>query len=306
MSRTSPGRPAPGPDAAGAGAPGSGAVGPGALLDALRAVQARLDADGAPAPAATPRPRVSEDARGRSLQFGDDVVQSRHDPQEPARLLLPYTRRMAGALLWHPAPRTVLMIGLGGGSLVRFLREVSPASVLAVAEINPQVVALRGPFDLPPDDGRWAVLTVDGARLLQGWAAAGAPPAALRPQVLLVDGFDADGLAAPLTTAAFFTAAAGVLARDGWLVMNLWAPAAQRRQVRQRVAAAFAGRTVFTVDDAVDEDQQVLYAGGPPHGAAHPRPVHEALARLGPGPARDCPRLHESWHEVYAAWAAQA
>jgi spermidine synthase len=53
------------------------------------------------------------------------------------------------------------MIGLGGGSLVKYCHHHLPGARVSVAEISPEVIALRDRFRIPPDDER---LEVDCAR----------------------------------------------------------------------------------------------------------------------------------------------
>ena len=60
---------------------------------------------------------VSEQGGLRSLHLGSDTVQSTMRIADPIELVLSYTRAMMGFLLFHPQPRHVAMLGLGGGSL---------------------------------------------------------------------------------------------------------------------------------------------------------------------------------------------
>ncbi|MFP6559177.1 fused MFS/spermidine synthase [Paraburkholderia sp. B3] len=133
--------------------------------------------------------------------------------RDPCALALGYTRTMMGFLLFQPSPRRISMIGLGGGSLVRYCYRYLPATVIAAVEINPEVIALRDVFRLPPDDGRFSVVCADGADYV------GEP--GHRPDVLLVDGFTAEGMPASLGTDEFYEDCRRRLSDDGVMVMNL-------------------------------------------------------------------------------------
>src|SRR2546425_2346841 len=64
------------------------------------------------------------DARGvRTLHVGGEAIQSSMRLDDPFALALDYTRCMMAFLLFHPQPREVLMIGLGGGSLPKFFHK---------------------------------------------------------------------------------------------------------------------------------------------------------------------------------------
>jgi len=56
----------------------------------------------------------------------------------PDTLELHYTRTMMSFLLFSPQPRRALMIGLGGGSIAKFMRRFMPDTQLTVVEIRPR------------------------------------------------------------------------------------------------------------------------------------------------------------------------
>ena len=93
---------------------------------------------------------VIEHAGVRYLHFGTHAHQSAHDLANPRALVLECTRRMAASLLLIEPPRDVLLLGLGGGALARFLHEALPdCSILAVERRALVVELARRYFDLP-------------------------------------------------------------------------------------------------------------------------------------------------------------
>lgn len=159
------------------------------------------------------RPMVVESSHLVSLLFDTRGVQSSMFTHDSCALAVGYTRTMMGFLLFQPRPRRISMIGLGGGSLVKYCYHHLPETIIAAIEINPEVIALRQRFHIPPDDERLEVICADGADYvtLPGH----------RPDVLLVDGFDADGLPADLGSRKFYAACHRRLGDDGVLVANL-------------------------------------------------------------------------------------
>ncbi len=85
---------------------------------------------------------------------------------DPHALIALYTRKMMAFLLFLPAPRQVLMIGLGGGSLAKFCHRHLPCSRISVVEISAEVIALRDQFMVPADDERFEIIHDDGARFI--------------------------------------------------------------------------------------------------------------------------------------------
>jgi spermidine synthase len=160
-----------------------------------------------------PAPFVRRAQHLRSLHFSLATVQSRMDVRHPDALTLDYTRLMMGFLLLQPAPRHIAMLGLGGGSLAKFCHRHLPGADITVVEIDRAVIALRHDFLLPPDSDRFRVLEGDGAAYVAGCSAS--------VDVLLVDGYDADGLAASISSPAFYADAARALVDGGVFVTNL-------------------------------------------------------------------------------------
>lgn len=90
--------------------------------------------------------RVRERGTVRSLLFvdeaGDEQCQSSVDLADPGTLRLGYTRGLFLSLLHRDPQRRVLILGLGGGGMVRFLGHHFPATVVEAVEIDPAVVAV--------------------------------------------------------------------------------------------------------------------------------------------------------------------
>lgn len=158
---------------------------------------------------------VSEKDGIRSLHLGSDTVQSSMKLADPVELVLSYTRAMMAFLLFMPRPQRILMIGLGGGSLAKFIYHRLPSVETTVVESQSQVIAAaRQYFHVPPDDARFRVEYEEGSR----WVAA-------HPRgcdVLMVDGYDGYAQVAELSSERFYADARMALIDGGILVVNLW------------------------------------------------------------------------------------
>jgi spermidine synthase len=83
-----------------------------------------------------------------------EVVETLMDLREPHRLQHPYARTMMAGFVLRPEARSCLLIGLGGGALVRFMQHHFPALSLDVVEIDPVVVEVaRDYFGTRPAAG---------------------------------------------------------------------------------------------------------------------------------------------------------
>ena len=156
---------------------------------------------------------MEDDGEWLNLRFDYAHIQSSMRKDDPCALELEYTRAMLLFLLFVPQPQSILMIGLGGGSLAKYCRRYLPQVRITVVENNPHVIALRDTFQVPPDDERFHVMQAEGAQFVA--AATG------RHDVILVDGFHFKGPAVELQTAAFFASCRAALEPAGVLVVNL-------------------------------------------------------------------------------------
>ena len=175
---------------------------------------------------------VSEQGGIRSLHLGSDTVQSSMKLDDPYELVLSYTRAMMAFLLFRPRPEHVLMIGLGGGSLPKFVYKHLPGARTTVIESEPKVIAVaRQYFHVPPDDERLVVEAAEGG----AWVAA-------HPRccdVLMVDGYDRDEQVPELCSEDFYASAHSALSDDGVLVVNLWSSDRRFDAYLQRIESVF-------------------------------------------------------------------
>lgn len=180
---------------------------------------------------------VSEKFGVRSLHIGSDTVQSSMRIARPNDLELSYTRSMMAFLLFQSVQRSVLMVGLGGGSVAKFVRYHMPEVRVRVLEIDPQVVAIaRQCFLVPPDDARFEVIIGDGAEYMTRED--------VRADVIMVDGYDAESHVEALATRQFYTDCRARLAPGGVLVVNLWGGDREFNDVLKRIEDAFPDGTL--------------------------------------------------------------
>ena len=183
------------------------------------------------------------DADGiRSLHFNSDPQQSAMDLGRPDHLHLAYAQAMMSWLLFEDIKdEDVLLIGLGGGSIAKFLLQQVPMCRVEAVEYRPAVVEIaHGYFGLP-DDHRLNVVIEDGARyvyerlgMLQG-----------HYRIILLDAFDATGMAPALCCAEFFAACKHLLKKDGILVVDLWNTTDQFMQLISWIGSLFNAKLLF-------------------------------------------------------------
>lgn len=107
-------------------------------------------------------------ARGnvRTMLFvrdtGEEVVESQLDLRRPEELRVPYTQYMFLNYVFQPQPKKVLIVGLGGGSMVHFLQHYDPDVEVEAVEIDPDIVSIAEEYFGVRSEGNVKIVTADG------------------------------------------------------------------------------------------------------------------------------------------------
>ncbi len=180
---------------------------------------------------------IREDDGVRLLHIGGEAIQSAIRLASPEELELDYTRAMMVFLLFQPRPADLAMVGLGGGSIARFVHARMPASRITVVEIRADVVeAARRYFGLPEDDERLRVVAQDGALWI--------PQHPRSADVLLLDAFEDGRQVSALSSEAAYAAARMALKPGGMLVANFIADDRKLDIWLARISHSFGGRVL--------------------------------------------------------------
>jgi len=133
----------------------------------------------------------------------------------PERFVMNYTQMMMSALFVNPQPRSILIVGLGGGTLPRALAQVLPTAKIDVVEIDPAVVRVAKRFFLFAPDARTSVIEADGRVFVKR---------ALREQrqydLIMLDAFDHEYIPEHLLTKEFLEEIEALLSPHGVLAAN--------------------------------------------------------------------------------------
>lgn len=171
---------------------------------------------------------VVQDDMMRTLHFGTSARQSSMYLAQPSSLALTYTRAMASCLLFCPQPKSALLLGLGGGSLAKFLRHHFDCVVDAV-ELRPKVAAVAYDFFHLPRERQTRVHICDATEYLHH-------PNRRSYDLVLVDAYLGNGISEAVSRAEFYSACHERLSRKGVLALNLWG--SDRRGLRAALAGA--------------------------------------------------------------------
>jgi len=170
----------------------------------------------------------------RSLIFGGNVLQSTMFLSAPQKLALSYTRFMMASLLIHDAPRRILVVGVGAGSLVRFLHHHFPKTQIDAIDYSSEVLDLaRSHFHLP-NSSHVATHCCDGYNFLAGRTDEHSY------DLILIDAFDTAGMSEQIYGSDFFELCLDHLDIAGIVSLNLWSgDQARMEQVAGEISVHF-------------------------------------------------------------------
>ena len=141
--------------------------------------------------------------------------QSCIETRRPNRIVMNYPQMMLAALFVHPSPESVLIVGLGGGTIPRALRQVAPNARIEVVEIDPAVVSVAKEYFRFADDANVRVIEADGRVYVKR---------ALREKrsydLIMLDAFDHEYIPEHLLTRDFLQEVKALLKPNGVLAAN--------------------------------------------------------------------------------------
>jgi spermidine synthase len=181
---------------------------------------------------------VHQQGNRRTLTFGTRVEQSALLLEDPARLEYTYTQAMILALLLVERVQHAVVLGLGGGSLLRALRDQLPrARILGVEQRKGVIEAARACFFLI-EDQRLTLNLADATEFVRHRAN--------QADLLFADLYGPDGMDGRQIGADFLADCHAMLRPGGVFVANLWdSEYRQSAEANRRLKAAFDGRVLF-------------------------------------------------------------
>ena len=130
-------------------------------------------------------------------------------------LVFEYTQSILAGLVFNPAPKNILVIGLGGGVLPQVFESVLSDTVITSVEIDPAVVSIAKEFFNYRENDRIKTSTQDGRVFIKR---------ALRKNKkydwIILDAFNGDYIPEHLLTLEFLQEVKGLLSPNGLLSAN--------------------------------------------------------------------------------------
>ncbi len=183
------------------------------------------------------------DSKGvRALHFGSHSKQSTMLLEDPNQLHSLYARSMMGLLLFNEKPKDVLMIGLGGGTITKYLlHQFSECKIKVIEYRNSVLKIARSHFELPFDP-RLKIKIGCGGEYISTQSKISEE----KHDLIVIDAFDHEGMSLEVSSESFFDGCRVLLKNDGLLAINLWGTNKdQFQQVAWNMGRVFEWKILF-------------------------------------------------------------
>lgn len=216
---------------------------------------------------------VIDYAQVRSLHFGTAIQQSALFLHDPLPLVFFYCRYMMLACVFNPQPKNVLMLGLGGGSMVTFLMHHFPALQIDAVEYREVLGEIAHRYFSLPDEPRLSLHYADAATHMHHNDR--------EYDLIFVDVFDHKGMEERSVDLSFYSNCRAALSVTGVACINLWSgDEVLYELVSERLSQAFDGNVYFLPMD--NDDSNVIafaFAGSIP--LLHQKQLQKNALHLG-------------------------
>jgi spermidine synthase len=166
-------------------------------------------------------------------RFGHSAaIQSEMNLANYEELTLAYSRHIMTALPLADKLRRILIIGLGGACMQRYLRRLLPDLAIETSELDPEIRDVAAKFFFFKEDDRQIVHLGDGRAFIEN--------SKDKYDIIFLDAFSAASIPYRLATQQFLIAVRDRLAEGGVACANLWDGEADYPDMLKTYATVFA------------------------------------------------------------------
>jgi spermidine synthase len=162
---------------------------------------------------------------------GTDAIQSEMNLLNHEELALSYARHIMTALPVIARTRRILIIGLGGACMQRYLYKLLPEATIETVELDGEIRSVAKNYFFFREDKRQIVHMGDGRKFIENVQD--------KYDIIFLDAFSATSIPYALTTQEFLTSVKSHLAEGGVACANLWDAEADYSDMLKTYASVF-------------------------------------------------------------------
>jgi spermidine synthase len=145
---------------------------------------------------------------------GNDAIQSEVNKRDTNQLILDYAQYMIASVPLVDKPKRILVVGLGGACIQRYLHNLLSNTIIETAELDPVVLDVARKYFFLIEGIRQKVHIGDGRAFIE--------KSKDKYDIIMLDAFSATSIPYMLATQEFLKSVKGHLAAGGVVCANLW------------------------------------------------------------------------------------
>ena len=171
--------------------------------------------------------QVIDKTNVRHLRFGNSIRQSSINKTHPFKLQTKYTRDMAKVFdHYRDIPETILVLGLGAGTIPSYLYRRFPKTKIYVIEILPELKEIASDYFSMPRNERLEIVIGDAYDYVM--------KTQIQFDLIFMDVFSKNAIPKKFRTEEFYTGLKRLISADGYVAFNTWIdPSSYRNYIKK-------------------------------------------------------------------------
>ena len=159
--------------------------------------------------------QVIDKTNVRHLRFGNSIRQSSINKKSPFKLQTKYTRDMMGVFdHYRDIPETILVLGLGAGTIPSYLYHRFPKTKIYVVEILPELKEIASDYFSMPRNERLKIVIGDAYDYIK--------ETQIQFDLIFMDVFSKNSIPKKFRTEEFYAGLKRLISTDGYVAFNTW------------------------------------------------------------------------------------
>ena len=159
--------------------------------------------------------QVIDKTNVRHLRFGNAIRQSSINKKSPFKLQTKYTRDMIKVFdYYRDIPETILVLGLGAGTIPSYLYHKFPKTKIYVVEILPELKEIASDYFSMPRNERLEIVIGDAYDYIM--------ETQIQFDLIFMDVFSKNAIPKKFCTEEFYTGLKRLIFTDGYVAFNTW------------------------------------------------------------------------------------
>ena len=151
----------------------------------------------------------------RHLRFGNSIRQSSINKEKPFKLQTKYTRDMVKVFdHYRDIPETILVLGLGAGTIPSYLYHRFPKTKIYVVEILPELKEIASDYFSMPRNERLEIVIGDAYDYVM--------KTQIQFDLIFMDVFSKNAIPKKFCTEEFYTGLKRLISANGYVAFNTW------------------------------------------------------------------------------------